>query len=400
MGRKGNKLGSQVSLSLEKTASMIVPEAFGLEQTLSQHLDTLSLQDQIAGPSKQKSGRVHVQHTTTNPSFTGTAVRDSLHRLSVLEQETHDADDARPSPAPQDDLLEIVSTPDRGLAVFATRKVKAGTLLLAERPLVRLQKHEEDDPAAIEREFSRLGRADQRIFLKLFDAQKSRMTRVVSIYYSNCYNLDDHVADGGRGGSAVGPFASRINHGCVPNVQFCYDEKTDEMRFRAVRDIPRGKELCSNYDKAVSEVRTKRRRKQQIHYGFVCRCEACEPKTGFWARSDERRRAMYEALRVARACEKECSSKRAPAPPTVVVDRAIEALVRLEELFLKEGLVGVPLANTRKSLAKWAERKYDHAQAVKWKTKELEVCKVSFGSDALRTKGVEDQLIELSLKVT
>ena len=61
---------------------------------------------------------------------------------------------------PQDLLLELVSTPDRGLALFTTRKIKAGTLILAEQPLISLDKDEEDDPDAIEREFSRLPRSE------------------------------------------------------------------------------------------------------------------------------------------------------------------------------------------------------------------------------------------------
>lgn len=362
-----------------------------VRQALSHHLDTLSLQDQSPRLSKKESE--YVPHTNTS-SFTNTASA-SPYLSDDFEEETHNV-------KPQETLLEIVSTPDRGLAVFTTRKIKAGTLLLAEKPLVRLQKHEEDDPEAIEREFSLLSRPDQKVFLKLFDAQKSRMTRVVSIYYSNCYNCDSYVASG-RGGSAMGVFASRVNHSCVPNVQFCYDERSNEMRFHAIRDIPRGKELCSNYDKAVFEVKSKRQRKQQIYYGFICRCEACEPKNEFWTRSDERRRAMYDAFRTVQGCEKELSTQGrrsledglAQTVPMPTVDEALGALVKLEDLLLKECLAGVPLANTYRSLAKWAERKRDHAQAVKWKGKELEVCRLSFGSDALRTKGVEEKLIEL-----
>ncbi|KIW11387.1 hypothetical protein PV08_10687 [Exophiala spinifera] len=369
-------------------------------QALSHYLDILSLGDQTPSSSK-KEGSGHIYHTDTS-SFTNTASASPY--LSDLDE--GEARDAQP---PQEDLLEIVSTPDRGQAVFTTRKIKAGTLLLAERPLIRLQKHEEDDPEAIAREFSLLSRADQKVFLKLFDAQKSRMARAASIYYSNCYNCDSYVASG-QGGSAVGVFASRINHGCVPNVQFCYDEPSNEMRFHAIRDIPRGKELCSNYDKAVFEVRSKRQRKQQIYYGFICRCEACEPKTEFWARSDERRMAMYDAFKIVQACEKEflslsarsgslddCESaaQTVPGVSRDTADAALGTLVKLEELLLKECLAGVPLANTYRSLAKWAERKRDYAQAVKWKGKELDVCRLSFGSDALRTKGVQDKMTEL-----
>ncbi len=169
---------------------------------------------------------------------------------------------------------------DRGLAVFTTRKIKAGTLILAETPIVSLSKAEENEPSAIERDFSHLLKADQKAYLKLFDAQKSRMTPVVSIYYSNCYNCEGFKLDG-TGGSALGAMASRINHSCIPNLQFSYDEASNEMRFFAIRDIPRGKEVVSNYDKAVFDVAAKRQGKQQMYYGFQCKCEACVPQSEY-----------------------------------------------------------------------------------------------------------------------
>ncbi len=298
---------------------------------------------------------------------------------------------------PQDLLLELVSTPDRGLALFTTRKIKAGTLILAEQPLISLDKDEEDDPDAIEREFSRLPRSEQKAYLKLFDAQKSRMSRVVSIYYSNCYNCDGFKADG-QGGSAIGGFASRINHSCVPNVQFCYNEGTNQLEFRAIRDIPRGKEVCSNYDKAAFETKAKRQRKQQIYYGFVCKCEACEPKNEFWAKSDERRKDMYEAFKVLQGCDKKFAEGDGPEVEVrqdAVVNEALSALARLEELLLKECHVGIPLANTYRSMAKWAERKRDIKHAAKWKRKEFEVCMIGFGPSARRVKEIEEKLAEL-----
>ncbi|OAG40213.1 hypothetical protein AYO21_05496 [Fonsecaea monophora] len=321
---------------------------------------------------------------------------------------------------PEEEFLEVRSTADRGLAVFAARKIKAGTLVLVERALIALDKDEENDYGAVERAFSRLSRAEQKMYLRLFDAQKSRMSRVVSIYYSNCYNCET-FRPGGQGGSAIGALSSRINHSCVPNVQFSFDEARNEMRFYAIRDIPRGKEVCSNYDKAVFEVAAKRQRKQQMYYGFVCRCEACDPKTEFWAKSDERRRDMYDAIRAVQWCEKKLAVAESGAVAVtvvtsdrgqagagnsnaaavaaadagsvnVVVDEALAFLTKLESLLLKESLVGVPLANTYRSMAKWADRKGDKAkgtdEAVKWKIKELEACITALGGEGHRTKEI------------
>jgi hypothetical protein len=79
------------------------------------------------------------------------------------------------------------------------------------------------------------------------------------------------------------------------------------------------------------------------------------------------------------------------------VVEALEALTRLEGLLLKEGLVGVPLANTYRGMAKWAERKGETAtqEVVKWKMRELDVCTTCFGEDARRTRGIKARLDEL-----
>ncbi|EXJ95766.1 hypothetical protein A1O1_00890 [Capronia coronata CBS 617.96] len=412
-------------------------------------------------------------NTTQTKSHCGPGSRSRSRPGSDMDTDSDSQSRARP----QDTLLEVVDTPDRGMAVFARRKIKAGTTVMAEHPLILLHKDEETDPAAIEREFAGLSRSDQKSYLRLWDAQKSRMSRVVSIYYSNCHNCDAFIkpksettdaanhepesepelqpgtnpradsdskvktkathGDGG-GGSAIGAFSSRFNHSCVPNVQFSYDETTNEMRFRAIRDIPRGKEVCTNYDKTVFEGAAKRRRKQQIYYGFVCACEACEPRTEFWARSDERRRGMYDAFRTVLGCEKRYTStititsthqqhvrgvrtatetamhgqhhslpKKYEAKDKSngqdfesesecfsIVDEAFAALAKLEALLLKEGLVGGPLANTYRSMAKWAERRGDMTQAARWKGKERDVCLVIFGESAtsIRTKEIEEKL--------
>lgn len=333
--------------------------------------------------------------TQTSQSGTSTTI-SPVPEFDDDASTTSSNTESEPEPKPQDRLLEIHSTTDRGLAIFTTRKVKAGTLILAETPIISLSKAEENEPSAIEREFAQLLKAEQKAYLKLFDAHKSRMTRVVSIYYSNCYNCEGFKLDG-TGGSVLGAMASRINHSCIPNVQFSYHETSNEMRFFAIRDIPRGKEVVSNYDKAVFDVAARRQRKQQMYYGFMCTCEACVPRNEFWERSDERRKGMYEAIRTAQGCEKrfaDASGETRLVEREETVNEVLEALSRLEGLLLKECLVGVPLANVCRSMAKWAERKGDAAgeEVVKWKTRELEVCISSFGEDAQRTRDIQAKL--------
>ncbi|EXJ89869.1 hypothetical protein A1O3_02936 [Capronia epimyces CBS 606.96] len=410
-----------------------------LEKAMISSFDQLSLQESEPVSAKKVAGA----GTSTGAAAAAVKIVPSRHSVT----NTSHSGDASFKSKPQDTLLELVNTPDRGMAVFTRRKIKAGTTVVAERPLILLDKDKEADWAAIEHEFAALSRTDQKTYLRLWDAQKSRMSRVVSIYYSNCHNCDafikartsqpagqngegqgegDGRVNNKGGGSAIGAFCSRLNHSCVPNVQFSYDQASNEMRFRAIRDIPKGKEVCTNYDRGVFEVKAHRQQKQLIHYGFVCSCDACQPPTEFWAKSDDRRRAMYEAFRTVQACEKRFGGggsrssggggssdgssggsrssngrtmkEKESVERRAVVNQALTALAKLEALLLKEGLVGLPLANTYRSLAKWAERKGDGdgdggvAAATQWKRKELEVCLVIFGEQARRTREIEDTL--------
>jgi hypothetical protein len=298
---------------------------------------------------------------------------------------------------PQGTLLEIVNTPNHGRAVFTTRKVKAGTLLLAEHPLIVLSKSEENNYDAIEREFSLLPKPQQKIYKKLFDAEKSRMSRVVSIYNSNCYNCEGWKTDG-TGGSAIGELASRFNHSCLPNAQFSYHEETNEMRFHAIRDIPRGKEVFTNYFKNQFKAAAKRNGEQMMHYGFMCRCDACEPKTEFWARSDERRVEMQRCLSAAAKYEENFGGYGGDQQ---IVQAATATLERLEGLLRKEGLVGTPLVKVYRSLAKWTSRTDDVpvGEVIQWTSLERATCVTSYGIDSLRTQEADSKLDELREQV-
>lgn len=157
------------------------------------------------------------------------------------------------------------------------------------------------------------------------------------------------------------------------------------MVFRALRPIPRGREVLSNYD-SVFEGREARQKRQRMFYGFVCGCEACEvpSRSGFWARSDERRRGMVEARRVVRECERvggegSCAD-------------ACAALERLEGLLVKEGLVGLPLADTYRGLVKWAGRMGDKEGVKRWRMKELEVCEICLGRESVRARELRMKL--------
>ena len=132
-----------------------------------------------------------------------------------------------------------------------------------------------------------------------------------------------------------------------------------------------------------------------LDYGFHCDCEACMPKNAFWETSDERRRAMAECVRMSKRYEQQWEDEVHTRPgsgeqgnPPLVCEMAIKNLLQLETLLTKEGLSSTPLANTCRRLAKWYQRIGSPKQEQQWKQKELDVCKVCFGEDAVRSNGM------------
>lgn len=311
---------------------------------------------------------------------------------------------AASSPLASDDenapsYCEVKSTPDRGQALFATRRIRPGTLIFTEEPLIALSKQLEESYSAIEAAFAGLTKRQKKAYLALFDAKKSRMTAVVSIYYSNCYSTESFAPANNSNdafGSCLGSLSSRLNHSCIPNVSFSFTPPSSahpqgQMRFYAVKAITRGKELLSNYDKSIFEPASQRGRNYRLHYGFSCKCESCLPMTEFWGRSDERRRAMRGCVEVVRSAEKGwLKAIDGGQGGNDVCQAAVDALRKLEGLLVKEGLTAVPLANVYRSLTKWTERAGEHSGM--WMEKELEVSVTAFGKRSVRSDMLRDRL--------
>lgn len=335
-------------------------------------------------------------------------------------------------------LIEVVSTPDRGYAVFTTTRIPAGTLILAERPIIRLTATEELSVSTsvedmLAQRFSALPKSSQKSYLKLHDSEKASFSRVKSIYFSNCYDLGKSDTGSIHGGSAIGLLASRINHSCVPNVQFSFidtipsqlanivaqgsqvnesKENDGMMLFYALRNIPAHRELLANYDSIYMNTE-ERQMKQQMYYGFRCTCEACTGKTEFWAKSDERRREMSQLKAQIDRMEKRwerghgsvsvytkfttggqndeslqntgdkghiSDHQRVVSVETNdLISSVLSALERLATLLIKEGIMGMDLVQAYRALSKWSRRANREAEAEHWSEKKRYTSTIAFG---------------------
>lgn len=355
-------------------------------------------------------------------------------------------------PATAQSSVEICKVAGKGFGLFAAFTIAKGALVLAEVPVIRLTKDEETDQSQaeelIQSKYELLDKVERKQYRRLHDAKKDGFSELRSIYHTNCYNLAGSRSE--RGGSCVGIKASRINHSCIPNVQFSFLEMVPEglipfineseelaseaarhpyageskgvMLFYAIKKIQKGHEIVSNYE-SIYYTAQQRKTRLQLFYGFTCDCRACtDSENAFWSRSDDRRRGMIRLKREVADFEHEWRRNRAEREPhtpasggqfddaEVQVSEALSnvslkvraaqsdvsvitsVLERLLELLDQEGLGGIELVDTYHRLWKWSSRSYEPSKAKKWVELERDAARVAFGSYSARLKDITARL--------
>ena len=169
----------------------------------------------------------------------------------------------------------------KGLGVFAKSNIPRGTRVISEPALLEVRREANSNAKDIVQVFEQLTSSQQELFLELHGyachsfqrAAEREMQqdwqdisglhrKVLSIYAANAFGN-------------VFLLGSRINHSCLPNVNFAYNSKLKEETFHAIRDIMAGEELTITYINGTN--RTKDQRKVELNkWGFSCSCPACE----------------------------------------------------------------------------------------------------------------------------
>ncbi|KAF2835421.1 SET domain-containing protein [Patellaria atrata CBS 101060] len=201
-------------------------------------------------------------------------------------------------PIPENAPYTIRTSPGRGLGIFTTRPIPAGTRLIAEPPLLSVP-HGRYRVADLEARYAALTPSQQALYASLgsshtqrakhwgvgvykhiprWDLERVREIQAIrcagvksvgSIFVTNCMGMG---ADGE--GAGVFPTAARCNHSCVPNACFAWNERLGAETVHAVRDLEMGEEVLVSYC-YVLHARDLRRWELR-GYGFECECEVCE----------------------------------------------------------------------------------------------------------------------------
>ncbi|KAH8589278.1 hypothetical protein B0O99DRAFT_637256 [Bisporella sp. PMI_857] len=188
---------------------------------------------------------------------------------------TAQSTDSKYSDSPQDasereQTWKLDTAPGKGKALFATRPIKPGTLILSDPPLlttdcITSMSTVETDLAKALRS---LDRDSQRGFLSLHNNFPSEKGILSNIIRSNGYPL-------GPGSEVGGVFlnVSRINHSCRPNAKHNWNKKLKQQTVYALSPIAEGEEITLSYLEGGASKERKATLKEHFH--FDCRCNLC-----------------------------------------------------------------------------------------------------------------------------
>ena len=246
------------------------------------------------------------------------------------------------------DLYEIKHIKGHGSGLVARRDISRGTRILAEAPIMQIyMKSPSSIVEQVQTHFDRLAQDDKRsceslhcvdfecvvpqaekevLTFRHFASEKERETvyRLMAVFYTNQFSLDflsPHTS---------GLFAkiSRINHSCIPNTQWSYNQKLGRLTIHANRDITAGTEITITYKPTDTQTYEQRKRDLLV-YGFECDCEACNDRET----SDGRRARMADL-------DDKIAKYMDGAPTNDEYRCALEMVEEFVDLYSKEQLAG------------------------------------------------------------
>ncbi|KZT13296.1 SET domain-containing protein [Laetiporus sulphureus 93-53] len=210
----------------------------------------------------------------------------------------------------------------KGLGMIATRDIRAGELIFAERPTYvsnsDLYTRSYDSPYADATYYSDalagLSEHSRQSLLSLYDAyDRERMEIVPGIVGSNVFQISVPTEeDYDDTYSGVFLTLSRSNHDCTPNTNYHFSRSAFCGQFFAAVDIAAGDEISVIYTDELTTC-DKRRAHLRNQYGFTCVCRVCSLPEHPLYHSDARRVSIHTFL-------KACKRSRGD-PPNITLDK-------------------------------------------------------------------------------
>ncbi|KDR71704.1 hypothetical protein GALMADRAFT_74705 [Galerina marginata CBS 339.88] len=252
----------------------------------------------------------------------------------------------------------IRSAPNMGTGLFATKDIKCGELILAERPLLVSPRNivqrlpclanlpadcdVSTATAVVSLEFerqlemsmARMSPENRAAYKSLLVHPKEGCGPLLGVIQTNSYGVDE-LFDGPEllpssenVYAVVTKIGSRINHSCRPNILHKFSLASFSLQFYAEVDIKKGDQFFYSYCAENQSVAD--RQNQLSGYGFVCTCPACANAT---PESDKLREEYAQQAK--QYCQ---TIARWNSSTLKRSESAIDPILKFREALIKEGL--------------------------------------------------------------
>lgn len=195
--------------------------------------------------------------------------------------------------------FRIADCPGKGMGMFAQRPIKAGELILSERPIV-VTYHgltALDDQTLANGVFHRaalsgLSREARAAIMSLKNSMGAEIDEVPGILRTN-YLQVDLVDEPDEPDAYIGcfPTLSRANHDCSPTANYFFSFRTFSGQFWATRNIAKDQEITIMYTHLMCP-RSERQAMLLDKFKFTCTCSICSLPPAKATASDTRRQAL------------------------------------------------------------------------------------------------------------
>ena len=252
------------------------------------------------------------------------------------------------------------------MGVIATRDIKAGELILKEKPFVVWA--DEEDVDDLERAVQALTDTEKKSYYAHHIAGPyKQLPPTLGIFKTNGLPLEH---------GALGFFdqGSRFNHSCLPNCSNHWDEGQEVRWSIANREIRKGEEIQISYGRTRAP-KSERQGWLEASFGFICGCKACSYEEDRTRESDRRRITIQEIYD---------SVEELSASPLLVIGAVNLALRLLEEEDLAAG--ALDLAHEALNVCVWFG---DRLNSSRWIDKTLEIRARENGVWSTKHKDIE-----------
>lgn len=148
------------------------------------------------------------------------------------------------------EFIEIKKSERNGMGLFATKNIKRGQFIIAEKPLLRIPSyHDSQDPTSpyiivsdmLDQLVSKLTDSDRTHLFELHDYTNPKNPTPIGIVRTNGFSMGNGDA------SAIYAIISRINHSCRPNANNYWNETKQMGIVHAIKDISAGEEILISH---------------------------------------------------------------------------------------------------------------------------------------------------------